>query len=345
MKRLFIFLFLIPFISCNDNQKADKKNATTIKLAEEGYEPLTDAQIYFEPISSVEMKKPDEKAVELGKHLFYDTRLSGEGNISCNSCHNLKTFGVDNERFSPGDAEGTMGNRNSPTVLHAALHRMQFWDGRAETVEEQAAGPILNPVEHNIKDEEQLVNRLKEIELYQDLFKKTYGEGSITFDNIINAIGAFERTLMPESRFDKYLEGDKTALNAKEKRGLKSFIDAGCITCHSGVAMGGQMLQKFGLYEDYWKETKSETIDLGLYEVSQNEMDKYFFKVPGLRNVEHTYPYFHDGSVKDLKKTVELMVKLQTKNDLTENEIDDMVAFLNSLSSDVSDDVKQSPFK
>ncbi|WP_229793648.1 cytochrome-c peroxidase [Salinimicrobium marinum] len=340
MKRLLVLCFLVSLISCVDKNKTSNNN-----VDEEGYQLLTDAKVYFEPLSAVDIEEPDSNEVELGKHLYYDKRLSGEGNISCNSCHNLKTYGVDNERFSPGDVEGTFGNRNSPTVLYAALHKMQFWDGRAETVEEQAAGPILNPIEHNITDEEQLVNRLEEVELYQDLFSKAYGEEGITFKNILNAIGAFERTLMPESRFDKYLEGDEAALDEKEKRGLRGFIDAGCITCHSGVAMGGQMFQKFGLYEDYWNHTQSETIDLGLYEISEDEMDKYFFKVPGLRNIEHTYPYFHDGSVQDLNKAVEIMAELQTANDLSEKEIDELVAFMKSLSADVPEEVKQSPFE
>lgn len=342
MKRFLVFCLLLPLLACSDK---NKKETGEGELPEGEYQLLTDAQIYFEPLSSVEMEEPDPEEVELGKHLYYDTRLSGQGNISCNSCHNMNTYGVDNQRFSPGDVEGTFGNRNSPTVLYAALHKMQFWDGRAETVEEQAAGPILNPIEHNIKDEEELVNRLEEVERYRKMFSDVYGEEGITFNNVLHAIGAFERTLMPESRFDKFLEGDTSALDDKEKRGLQAFIDAGCITCHSGVAMGGQMYQKFGLYEDYWKHTESETIDLGLYEISQDELDKYFFKVPGLRNIEHTYPYFHDGSVEDLHRAVKIMVDLQTANDLSDNEIDDMVAFLNSLSADVPDDVKRSPFE
>lgn len=340
MKRILLLLSLLAIISCKNKNEDTQKD-----LTDEGYELLSDASVYFQPLSSVEMEEPDSNAVKLGKHLFYDTRLSGEGNISCNSCHNLNTYGVDNRQFSPGDVEGSFGNRNSPTVLYAALHKMQFWDGRAQTVEEQAAGPILNPVEHNIKQEEQLVNRLKEVELYQDLFAKAYGEEAITFENVLKAIGAFERTLMPKSRFDSYLEGDHAALNEREKAGLKSFINAGCITCHSGVAMGGQMFQKFGLYEDYWKYTESETIDLGLYEISQDEMDKYFFKVPGLRNIEHTSPYFHDGSVEDLNKAVEIMVALQTAKELSETEIEDIVAFLKSLSADVRPEAKQNPFE
>src|SRR5690606_38557502 len=189
--------------------------------------------------------------------------------ISCNSCHNLNTYGVDNKRFSLGDT-GEKGGRNSPTVLHAALHKMQFWDGRAVDVEEQAAGPILNPIEHNIKNKEELMERLKKVDLYQELFAKAYKneEEPITFDNLTSAIGAFERTLMPESRFDKYLEGDESSLTTQEKEGLDAFITVGCITCHSGVAMGGQMLQKFGLFEDYWKLTESENVDYGLFDLS-----------------------------------------------------------------------------
>lgn len=337
MKKYLIILILPAFMACKENQK--EKSA-------DGYEDLHPmATTFFQPISSLELETPDADKVNLGKHLFFDTRLSGEGNISCNSCHNLKTYGVDNERFSPGDAPGTVGGRNSPTVFHAALHKMQFWDGRAADVEEQAGGPILNPLEHNIKDEAQLVNRLKEVDLYLELFSKAYGdEDPITFNNLTNAIGAFERTLVPESRFDKYLEGDQSALNTVEKRGLKAFIDSGCITCHSGPAMGGQMLQKFGLFHDYWKYTESEEVDLGLFDISERESEKYFFKVPGLRNIVHTAPYFHDGSVSELDESVRIMGKLQRNVDLSNEEVSDIVAFLGSLSSDIPDEVKQSPF-
>lgn len=331
-------MMLPGFLACKNEQK---------EKAQEGYEDLYPvATTFFQPISSLELEEPDADKVILGKHLFFDTRLSGEGNISCNSCHNLKTFGVDNERFSPGDAPGTVGGRNSPTVFHASLHKMQFWDGRAADVEEQAGGPILNPLEHNIKDEQQLVDRLKEVELYQKLFTKAYGDKDpITFDNLTNAIGAFERTLVPESRFDEYLEGDQSALSAQEKKGLKIFIDSGCITCHSGPALGGQMLQKFGLFHDYWKHTESEEVDLGLFDISERESEKYFFKVPGLRNIIHTAPYFHDGSVNDLNAAVRIMGKLQRNVDLSDEEVNDIVAFFGSLSADIPDDMKESPFK
>lgn len=342
MKKLtglaIIFCFLIT--ACNRGEKsttAEKENDTEL---------LKTAKVLFQPISSVNFDEPDSAMVALGKYLYFDTRLSGEGNISCNSCHGLDTYGVDNERFSLGDA-GTMGGRNSPTVFHAALHKMQFWDGRALDVEEQAAGPILNPIEHNIKNKEELVDRLKKVELYQTLFPKAFKNDAdpLTFDNVTRAIGAFERTLMPESKFDKYLEGDESALTAQEKEGLGAFISVGCITCHSGVALGGQMLQKFGLFEDYWKLTKSENVDYGLFDLSQNETEKYFFKVPGLRNITHTAPYFHDGSVDDLKKAVEIMGKLQRNVDLTEKQVNDIVVFMGSLSADISDEAKRNPFE
>ena len=338
MKKYLIILILPAFIACKNKQK---------ERTEEGYEDLLPtASAFFQPISSLDLEAPDADKVILGKYLFFDTQLSGQGNISCNSCHNLNTYGVDNERFSPGDAPGTIGGRNSPTVFHAALHKMQFWDGRAADVEEQAGGPILNPLEHNIKNEKQLVDRLKEIELYQDLFTIAYGnKNPISFKNMTNAIGAFERTLMPESKFDKYLEGDDSALSIQEKKGLKIFIDSGCITCHSGPALGGQMFQKFGLFDDYWKYTESKDVDLGLFDISKKESEKYIFKVPGLRNIVHTSPYFHDGSIKDLDTAVKIMGKLQRNVDLSEEEVKDIVAFLGSLSSDIPEDVKQSPFR
>src|SRR5690554_1279181 len=338
---VWILLAFLALSAC----KNDSKGKAETDLAD--YEAIYDkATTFFQPISSLDLETPDPNKVELGKYLFFDTRLSGEGNISCNSCHNLNTYGVDNERFSPGDAPGTVGGRNSPTVFHAALHKMQFWDGRAADVEEQAGGPILNPLEHNIKNEQQLVDRLKKVELYQELFTKAYGgDDPISFANLTNAIGAFERTLIPESRFDKYLEGDQSVLKEQEKKGLKNFIESGCITCHSGPALGGQMLQKFGLFYDYWKETQSEDIDFGLFDISQRESEKYFFKVPGLRNIAHTAPYFHDGSVEDLESAVRIMGKLQRNVDLTDEEVDNIVAFLGSLSSDVPDHVKQSPFE
>uniref|UniRef100_UPI00404A35B4 cytochrome-c peroxidase n=1 Tax=Flavobacterium sp. TaxID=239 RepID=UPI00404A35B4 len=207
----------------------------------------------------------------------------------------------------------------------------------AKDVEEQAGMPILNPVEHSIPSQEFLINRLRSIPEYQNLFKKVYAETNqpITYNNLTNAIGAFERKLLPESRFDKWLDGDDSALNEVEKEGLQSFISNGCIACHSGIAVGGQMMQKFGIYGDYWEHTKSKKIDNGLYDLTKNEADKYVFKAPSLRNIEKTHPYFHDGSVDNLNEAVKIMGKLQSNKNLSEKEINNIVAFLKTLNADV----------
>ena len=341
IKRLVLIALVASFVGCKKDQ------SKAFEYVQKGNaELLTKAQTFFQPISSVELPALDSAKVELGKYLYFDTRLSKEGNISCNSCHNLNTYGVDNLAFSPGD-DGSLGGRNSPTVFHAALHSMQFWDGRAKDVEEQAGGPILNPVEHNIKNEEELEQRLRQVDLYKEKFAAVYpGEKQpITFYTITNAIGAFERTLMPASRFDQFLEGDTDALTEQEQKGLEAFMTVGCTTCHSGVALGGQMFQKFGLYGDYWRETKSEKVDKGLADLSKKEAENYFFKVPGLRNIAHTAPYFHDGSVQDLKEAVRIMASLQTNITLTQEQLDDITVFLGSLSSDIPADVKKSPFE
>lgn len=213
MKYLVLTIGIVSLVSC----QIIKGDNTEQRKSDE-YELLDQAKVFFQPLSEIDIPEQDPDKVKIGKYLFYDTRLSEKGNISCNSCHNLKTYGVDNLQFSPGDSIGSIGVRNSPTVLHAALHKMQFWDGRAENVEEQAEGPILNPIEHDIKNKAELVSRLKNVQEYNEMFSKAYGSDGITFENIKNAIGAFERTLMPESRFDKYLEGDLSALNKREKK-------------------------------------------------------------------------------------------------------------------------------
>lgn len=341
LKKVILLSVLMSFVACKKEQ--EKATDTSSK---ENSELLTKANNYFKSLSTVEFEKLDPQKVELGKYLYFDTRLSGDGNISCNSCHNLSTYGVDNLSFSPGD-DGSLGGRNSPTVLHASLHGMQFWDGRAKDVEEQAGGPILNPVEHNIKSEKELEERIQKIDLYKDLFGKVYKEEKqpITFGNITNAIGAFERTLNPESRFDKFLDGDQTALTEKEQKGLDTFMSVGCITCHNGVVLGGQMFQKFGVYKNYWELTKSEKIDNGLYDLTKEEVQKYLFKVPGLRNISNTAPYFHDGSVADLKQAIKIMGIVQNNVTLTDEQLDDIAAFLGSLSSDLPESVKKTPFE
>lgn len=285
-----------------------------------------------------------EAKVQLGHVLYFDKRLSKDKNISCNSCHNLSTFGVDNLPTSPGDA-GKNGDRNSPTVLNAALHTAQFWDGRAADVEQQAGMPILNPIEMAIPNEKFLIDRLSQIEMYKTLFKNAYPNDAnpITYENLRKAIAAFERKLLTPSRFDEYLAGKSDALTLEEKKGLMTFVSRGCNSCHNGPLLGGNSIQKFGVFGNYWEYTKSEHIDKGLAAQTGNDADLYKFKVPSLRNIAKTAPYFHDGSVSSLEEAVRIMAKSQLNQQLTDSEIKNLVAFLNALTGDLPEVYKKEP--
>jgi cytochrome c peroxidase len=298
-----------------------------------------EATLRFQPLPDTAPNPENpvtEAKVALGKKLYSDAGLSRNNTVSCNSCHNLATFGVDNEPTSAG-VGGARGERNSPTVLNAAFHRTQFWDGRAKDVEEQAGMPILNPVEMGIPTEEFLVNRLAAVDGYPALFADAFPEDDepLTYHNITRALGAFERTLITPSRFDQYLRGDHSALTSQELSGLQTFIDIRCATCHNGVNVGAFTFQKFGLNENYWEHTGSDTIDEGRARVTGDESDRFFFKVAALRNVEKTGPYFHDGSVETLDEAIRVMVRIQLGLDLTDEEIANVVAFLKSLTGKV----------
>lgn len=297
------------------------------------------------PIVAVNEDNPLTQAkVNLGKMLFYDKRLSKNGHSSCNTCHNLASFGVDNEVASDGD-DGRKGTRNSPTVFNAALHNMQFWDGRAKNVEEQAGMPILNAVEMGIPHEGFLIERLAGIKLYQELFREAFPgeEQPLTYANLQKAIGAFERTLLAPSRFDQFMQGDLTAISSLEKAGLIAFVDAGCTTCHNGVGIGGGKMERFGLVTDYRALTRSRLNDEGRKAVTQQEEDKDVFKVAGLRNISRTYPYFHDGSVAGLDSAVRIMSRAELNRELSKQEIRQIVAFLNALTGDIDPDAKKAP--
>lgn len=272
--------------------------------------------------------------VTLGRMLFYDPRLSISQEISCNSCHGLDTYGVDGLQFSLGHMGEPVG-RNSPTVYNAALHFAQFWDGRAADVEAQAKGPVLAAGEMGMPDADYVVTVLKTIPGYQPLFEAAFPDDPdpITYDHVAQAIGAFERRLLTPSRFDQFLQGDNTALTAQEQRGLATFVATGCTACHNGVALGGNTYQKMGVVETYPNLT-----DAGRYEVTQAEKDKYFFKVPSLRNIAQTAPYLHNGSVATLEEMVVLMAKYQLGREVTPDQLTDIVAFLNALTGDLPTD-------
>lgn len=271
-----------------------------------------------------------EAKVALGRALYYDTRLSKNHDLSCNSCHALDRFGVDGAPTSTGH-KGQKGNRNAPTVYNAAIHVAQFWDGRAKDVEEQAKGPVTNPVEMAMPDEARVNAVLRSIPGYRPMFEAAFpGEKDpVDFDHAAQAIAAFERTLLTPSRFDQFVAGKHDALTAEEKAGLKTFMDVGCITCHMGPGIGGSMYQKLGLVKPY------ETQDLGRFEVTGNEADRHVFKVPSLRNVARTGPYFHDGSVATLEEAVRLMADHQLGKELTDAQVREIVAFLNALTGEV----------
>jgi cytochrome c peroxidase len=272
-----------------------------------------------------------EAKINLGRMLYYETRLSKGGKMSCNSCHQLDKYGQDNLPFSPGH-EGKLGGRSSPSTYNAALHIAQFWDGRAPSVEEQAKGPVLNPGEMGMPSADFVVEVLKSIPGYVEAFKAAFpGEADpITYNNFGKAVGAFERKLMTPSRWDDFLKGKKDALTAEEQKGYETYAKAGCVTCHNGPAVGGAMYQKLGLIKA-WPELK----DLGRFEATKQESDKHYFKVPSLRNVTETAPYLHDGSVKTLEEMVKMMAEYQLAKSLSDEEVASIVTFLKALKGDI----------
>ncbi|MCZ6694176.1 MAG: cytochrome-c peroxidase [Bacteroidetes bacterium] len=343
MKNKLIYgLVITALMSCGDrNSKTSDIETPSDKYAELNIQ----ARAIFGVLPTVSKKLENpltNEKIQLGKALYFDNRLSKDNTQSCNTCHNLNTYGVDNKSFSEGN-DGELGGRNSPTTLNAAFHIAQFWDGREPDVEAQAGGPILNPIEMAMPNENAVIEKLSKIDEYKKLFSKAFPneENAITYDNLKKAIGAFERKLVTPSKFDDYISGNDNALNEKELKGLQTFINSGCVTCHSGKLLGGNMFQKFGLFSNYWEHTKSKKIDEGIFEVTKNETDKYFFKVPSLRNIEKTAPYFHDGSINELSAAIKIMAKIQVNKDLTEKEISEIIDFLKTLTGNVPNELKE----
>lgn len=273
----------------------------------------------------------DSAKVELGQRLFHDPRLSGDGKISCATCHNLQSAGVDHLPTSLGVGGKTSG-RNAPTVFNTVFNFRQFWDGRAGTLEEQAGGPMLNPNEMD-SSWQHIIAVLQADKDYSQSFSKIYPSG-ITPENVADAIASFERSLVtPNAPFDRYLRGDKSALSPAANEGWRLFRERGCIACHQGVNVGGNMFQTFGVMGNYFRDRgKDDELDQGRYNVTHLEKDRHVFKVPSLRNVANTAPYFHDGSVNNLREVILIMGRYQLGVDLSSEEIDAIDAFLESLS-------------
>jgi len=287
---------------------------------------------------------PSEAKIELGKTLYFDPRLSEHGTLSCNSCHNLMAAGDDNRPNSIG-MHDARGGRSAPTVWNSAFYSVQFWDGRAATLEDQAKGPMVNPVEMGMGTLDVAMGRLQKIGGYQTQFAAAFpGEAKpITADNAAKAIAAFERTLItPNSPYDRFVKGEKTALNEQQVRGMDSFAELGCTACHSGANFSGPTLpvgtgffMKFPTFPGSEFDAKYDLVkDNGRYEVTKQEADRHLFRVPTLRNIALTAPYFHTGTVPTLDLAVRVMAKTQLDKELTDAQAGDLVAFLNALTGE-----------
>lgn len=308
----------------------------------EGAEPNTNEQSTAqeqsdapEPVQAIEAVEVDMDKVALGRRLFHDPILSGDGTVSCATCHSLDHGGAESRQTSTGIG-GQVGPINSPTVLNAHFNFRQFWDGRAADLQEQAGGPVENPMEMGAQFAN-VVTRLGEDGWYAERFAAVYGEDAISKENITDAIAEYERYLITPSPFDAYLAGNEEAISAEARAGYELFKSTGCTACHMGVNLGGSMFQKMGVVRNYFELRGGELTeaDNGRFNVTQEEADRHFFKVPTLRNIAQTAPYFHDGSQEDLGAAVRIMGQVQLGRDLSDSDVSSIVAFLETLTGEL----------
>ena len=320
MKKLKLSLLLITILSTLTYAESEPVNLLIEKAKSAGLSPIpSDKQKLKKLIDNPKNPLSDAK-IELGKKLYFDPRLSKSGIISCNTCHNLATGGVDGVSAAIGHKwSANPHHLNSPTVYNAVFAKKQFWDGRSPDLEDQAQGPIQAEPEMAIS-KEMAVDRIKSMPEYVKEFKEVYKDGNITFKRIADSIGAFERTLVTPSRFDKFLEGNQNALTDEEKEGLKTFIDKGCVSCHNGIALGGTM-KPFPTVKPY------KYANIGDFKGDKNGL----VKVPTLRNITQTAPYFHNGMVWSLKEAIKIMGETQLGIELNDKEINSIKNFLKSL--------------
>ena len=289
-------------------KKALVKSLAILALATAG--TASAQQLADEPIKPLPAKLDlDARKVSLGRAMFHDKRLSKDNSLSCASCHEIAKGGMDGRQFAVG-IKGQVGPINTPTVLNSGLNFRQFWNGRAATLEEQAAGPVHNPGEMGSNWAE-VLGKLNQDAALVGQFRALYSDG-LKPKNIQDAIATFERSLITPSRFDRYLNGEASAINSDERQGYQLFKNYGCVACHQGQGVGGNMYQTFGVLGNYFKDKGKVTeADLGRFTVTKNELDRHVFKVPSLRNVELTAPYFHDGSAKTLEEAIDVMFRYQ----------------------------------
>jgi len=312
IKLFFILYFFLSYsVALSDN-------SASLNLRYEPIQPLTQPH-------GLNIEK-----VKLGKKLFNDPRLSHNNNLSCASCHNLQTNGADTHPLAIGRNNITL-NTNTLTVFNSSLNHQQFWDGRAHTLEQQIDF-VLHSEKEFYSDWNQVIDKLNQDKTLRQQFKKVYNDG-ITANSIRNAIATFERTLITSnSRFDQYLLGDTDAINAQEKKGYRLFKSYGCVACHQGKNIGGNMFMKLGLFGNYYSQKNNQY--LGRYNVTKNANDLFVFRVPSLRLVTLTPPYFHDGSIKTLTEAIQIMAKYQLGRSIKEQHINDIIAFLKTLPGD-----------
>lgn len=304
--------------------------------------PTVAEEFANEPVQPLMAGLPTDPAkVALGFALYHDTRLSGDNTISCATCHGLNTAGVDRKQYSEG-IKGQFGGVNAPTVYNAALNFLQFWDGRAADLKEQAAGPPLNPVEMGCASFDEICAKLADDKAFSTQFLTVYPEG-FTQSTVTDAIAEFEKTLLTPSPFDHYLMGDKTALTAEELEGYQLFKDNKCATCHVGVNLGGQSFEYMGIKNNYfdYRGTGLTDGDNGRFAVTNNEADRHRFKTPTLRNVMLTPPYMHDGTIQTIEDAIQVMHEFQIGRHISDAETAKIVAFLGTLTGEYNGETLQ----
>jgi cytochrome c peroxidase len=321
--------------------------AISVALSADDTALLEEAQKVFRPLPK-DMVTPESpitaERVYLGRLIFFDPRLSVDGNVSCVSCHQPALYGVDALRKSIGVRQRVQA-RNAPTVLNTALDFVNNWRGDRESVEHHAVRAFTAPGSSGQPDERAVISQLERIPGYAPLFAAAFPNEPrpMTVSNTAKAIGAYERTLVTPSPFDAYLGGKVEALSPRERVGLAKFISIGCTTCHNGVGIGGSLYRKFGVVADYWTATGSQDVDKGRFDITNDPADLYVFKVPSLRNVAMTPPYFHDGAVASLPEAVRIMAKIQLGANLSEDDTRDIVAFLGSLTGKLPEQFLNAP--
>lgn len=331
MKNTYLIYLLtsVVLLGCG----GDKKQAATEEKVDELRE---NARLNFMPLeASAKPDDPNNPKIVLGKKIFFEKGLSADNSTSCNSCHDVSKYGVDNLAFSPG-AKGGSSKRNSPTILNTHMQVAQFWDGRVKTLREQIRMPIMTDGEMSMASEQSIVDALNRIDGYKEMFTSVYpGSNGINIEDMSDAVATYIESLVYPSKFDKYLTDNSFNLNQHELLGLKLFMEKGCTDCHQGRLLGGDSFEKFGVHDIYWKYTRGIDIDSGKYAVTGNVEDIFVFKVPSLRNVDKTYPYFHDGSVQQLEKAIQVMGKVQLDEEINAREASSIAEFLATLTSEI----------